>query len=75
VSCKAKPVLRCRHRPTDDFPAPIIPMRTIDRLWQFTIQYLINTWLQPGAVCSGAEKPFKRLSIDGTSVNRAEARC
>ena len=22
-----------------------MPMRTIDRLWPFTIQYLINTWL------------------------------
>ena len=45
VSCKAKPVLLCRHRPTDDFPAPIIPTRTIDRLRPFTIQYLINIWL------------------------------
>jgi hypothetical protein len=43
-------------------------MRTIDRLWQFTIHYLINTWLQPGAVCGGAEKPLKRLSMRGTPV-------
>jgi hypothetical protein len=43
-------------------------MRTIDRWTCFTFHYLINTWLQPGAVCGGAKKPFKRLSMDGTSV-------
>jgi hypothetical protein len=39
-----------------------MPMRTTDRGTCFTFYYLINTWLQPGAECGGAEKPFKRLS-------------
>jgi 5-(carboxyamino)imidazole ribonucleotide mutase len=42
-------------------------MRTIDRPWRFTIQYLINTWLQPGAAWVRAEKPFKRLLMQNTS--------
>src|SRR5262249_31339064 len=50
VSCNARPVLRFRQRPTDDFPAPIIPMRAIDRLRSVTVQYLINTGLQPHLV-------------------------
>ncbi|HEY4638892.1 MAG TPA: AIR carboxylase family protein, partial [Candidatus Udaeobacter sp.] len=33
-----------------------------------TVKYLINTWLQPAAVCGEAPKPFQRLSMDGTSV-------
>jgi hypothetical protein len=49
-------------------PAPIIPISTIDLPTPITLEYLTNTWLQPGAVCSEAEKPFKRLSMDGTSV-------
>jgi hypothetical protein len=43
-------------------------MRTIDRVRRFTIQYLINTWLQPGAVRATGEKPFKRFSKVGMSV-------
>src|SRR6202030_634911 len=51
VSKRAKPVRRSKARPTDDLPAPIIPMRTID-LAGLTAKYLINTWLQPGAFAS-----------------------
>src|SRR5437899_192365 len=36
---------RARQRPTDDLPAPIIPMRTIDLPQAFTAQYLINAGL------------------------------
>jgi len=43
-------------------------MRTIDRLWRFTIQYLINTWLDLGAVRGRQRSRLKRLSMDGTSV-------
>jgi hypothetical protein len=28
-------VRRRKQTPTDDFPAPIMPTRTIDRLWRF----------------------------------------
>jgi hypothetical protein len=45
-----------------------MPMRTIDRPTCFTFYYLINTWLQPGAVCGGAEQPLKRLSMLSTPV-------
>ena len=59
VSSRAKPVRPLRQRPTEDLPAPIIPIRTIDRLTCFTFQYLTNTWFQPGAVHSGMEKPAR----------------
>ena len=49
VSSKRQPVRRCRHAPTDDLPAPIIPMSAIDQPPPITPEYLINTWLQPGA--------------------------
>jgi len=31
------PVRRRKKTPADDFPAPIMPMRTIDRLWRFMV--------------------------------------
>ena len=50
VSCKANFVRRARQSPTEDLPAPIMPMRTIDRPTSFTLQHLINSWLQPHSV-------------------------
>jgi hypothetical protein len=47
VSRIARPVRRCRQRPTEDLPEPIMPTRTIDRPTRFTLQYLIKTWFRP----------------------------
>jgi hypothetical protein len=43
VSKRWSPVRRSRHRPTEDFPAPIIPMSTMER-GAVIAQYQIERW-------------------------------
>src|SRR6266508_5449161 len=39
VSNRSRPIRRWRHRPTEDLPAPIMPMSTIDFPRRVTWQY------------------------------------